>query len=135
MIHRFNTRAHGFTLIEVLIALVIIAIACFAVLHVVAASLSMQSRLQQHTVGSWIAQNTLADLRAGALDFNLGTQSVSDSTPMLYSLFPWQAHELTQDSFIGHYDRAVGITVRDPNAPHSVIWRLQGYLPLKKGAS
>ena len=127
---QIDTKPTGFTLIEVLIAMTIIAIACFAVLHVVASSISMQSRLEHHTIGTWISQNTLSDLQAGALDFDDATNTVKGSTTMLYQTWTWEAHLLTQDGFIGQYDRAVGISVKDPIPPNPIIWRLQGYVPL-----
>jgi type II secretion system protein I len=122
----------GFTLIEVLVALVIIAIACFAVLHIVSSSISMESRLEHHMVGTWIADNAIIDLRGQTIKMDAATNSIKDSTPMLYQNWPWEARLMTQDSFIGHYDQPVGITVKQPQPPHAIIWRLQGYIPLKQ---
>jgi general secretion pathway protein I len=58
-------RRHGsgFTLIEVLIALVIAAIALSAISRVVAQSIDTTAALRDRELGTWVAQNQLAQLR------------------------------------------------------------------------
>jgi type II secretion system protein I len=131
MIYLHSKKEAGFTLIEVLVALVIIAIACFAVLRIVSSSISMEKRLENHVVGTWVSQNVLTDLRAGAVTFDAATNDASGSTKILYQSWPWQARLIQQDGFVGHYDQSVGIVVKDALASHKTIWRLQGYVPLK----
>lgn len=54
----------GFTLIEMLIALAILAIALAAVQRAVAGALDNAFALKQRLLASWVADNRLAELRA-----------------------------------------------------------------------
>jgi general secretion pathway protein I len=60
-----RTRAPGFTLIEVLVALAIAAIGLAAVLDVVTNSARNSVYLRDKTFASWIAQNRITELRLG----------------------------------------------------------------------
>ncbi len=53
----------GFTLIEVLVALAVIAIGLVAVLAVAARSGRVDSELQQQTFAAWVANNQLERMR------------------------------------------------------------------------
>lgn len=53
----------GFTLIEVLVALAIIAIGLGAVIYTVGAAARTSAGLQARTYAAWVAQNRLATLR------------------------------------------------------------------------
>src|SRR5665647_926391 len=64
---RLNPQA-GFTLLESLIALAILAIALAAVLHATSASTSHVDALRQRLLADWVAQNRLA-LHAGRGDW------------------------------------------------------------------
>jgi len=61
---RFRQRQHGFTLIEMLIALAILAIALAAVQRTVSGALDNAFELKQRLLASWVAENRLAELRA-----------------------------------------------------------------------
>jgi len=54
----------GFTLIEMLVALAILAIALAAVQRAVSGSLDNAFELKQRLLASWVADNRLAELRA-----------------------------------------------------------------------
>lgn len=54
---------HGFTLIEVLIALVIVAVALAALSQTMGQYVFQQSGLQQRIVATWVAQNRLIELQ------------------------------------------------------------------------
>jgi len=54
----------GFTLIEMLVALAILAIALAAVQRAVSGSIDNAFELKQRLLASWIADNRLAELRA-----------------------------------------------------------------------
>lgn len=57
-----NTR--GFTLLECLVALAIVAVAMTATLRAVGATAQSTTMLRDHMLASWVAQNRLAELRA-----------------------------------------------------------------------
>ena len=54
---------HGMTLLEVMLALVILASAGIAVMQAASQALSNQSYLQQKTFAMWVASNRLAELK------------------------------------------------------------------------
>ena len=56
-------RAHGFTLLEVLIALAIVAMSAGALLGTVTSSASNISYLTAKTVAEWVALNRLTEIR------------------------------------------------------------------------
>ncbi len=62
---RFNQRfpnSHlGFTLVEVLVALAVLAIALAAIMRTMAQSIDTTAALREHDVALWVAQNRLAE--------------------------------------------------------------------------
>ncbi len=58
-----SARARGFTLIEVLVALAIVAIGMAAVLGALSSSADTVSRLRDKTFAQWFAMNRIATLR------------------------------------------------------------------------
>ena len=61
------SRAHGFTLIEVLVALIIVAFGMGAVLATLAAAADSTARLREKSLAEWIALNQVSTVRL-ALD-------------------------------------------------------------------
>ena len=61
-----NRRAHGFTLIEVLVALAIVAIGMAAVLSTLTSSASTVIYMKDRTLAQWIALNHIAEQRLQA---------------------------------------------------------------------
>jgi len=51
---------HGFTLVEVLVALAVLTIALAAVMRALSQSIDTSASLRDHTVAMWVAQNRLA---------------------------------------------------------------------------
>lgn len=58
------TRARGFTLIETLVALLIVAVALVSALTALGRSADAAAALRERTLADWVAQNRLAELRA-----------------------------------------------------------------------
>ncbi|MGH8492088.1 MAG: type II secretion system minor pseudopilin GspI [Moraxellaceae bacterium] len=58
-----SDRHQGFTLLEVMVALVIFAIAALALLRAQNSQLSTDQHLEEKTLAHWVALNHLADLR------------------------------------------------------------------------
>lgn len=56
-----KARPAGFTLVEILVALAILAIALAAAARTSAISISSSDRLRQHLLAGWVAQNRLAE--------------------------------------------------------------------------
>lgn len=57
-----SARAHGFTLIEVLVALAIVSIALLALSQAGGRSLDTQHQLEQRSIALWVAANQLAEI-------------------------------------------------------------------------
>lgn len=58
--------SRGFTLLETLIALLILAVALSAAFRALGATTVSAASLQSHLLGDWVAANRLAELRATA---------------------------------------------------------------------
>lgn len=58
-----SSRANGFTLIEVMVALAIAALSLAAVAAAISQMVDAASSMQERTYASWIAQNKIAELR------------------------------------------------------------------------
>jgi len=66
LIKKSRQSARGMTLLEVMLALVILATSGLAVMQAATQSLNNQSYLQQKTFAMWIASNRIAELKLQA---------------------------------------------------------------------
>ncbi|WP_418648710.1 type II secretion system minor pseudopilin GspI [Thauera butanivorans] len=57
--------AAGFTLLETLVALAIVALALSAATRAMGGTVVAAASLREHTLAAWVAENRLAELRAG----------------------------------------------------------------------
>jgi len=64
----------GFTLLECLVALALLAIALTAALRATGSTAQSATMLKEHTLASWVAQNRLAELRAFDIWPNIGNR-------------------------------------------------------------
>lgn len=80
----------GFTLIEVLVALLILAISMAAIIRATSQTVKDLDYLQNKTTAHWVALNTLARLQANALP-NLNTRNINRGQEvMLGRNWQWQ---------------------------------------------
>jgi general secretion pathway protein I len=70
---RARTRTRGFTLLEVLVALVIVAFGMGAVLASLSAAANNVSALREKTLAQWVALNRVADVRLNLQTPQTGT--------------------------------------------------------------
>lgn len=70
----------GFTLVEVLIALAIIAIALTALMKSIAQNVGNTQRIKQKTVSHWVALQGVAMVQSGLLHINSGQETTQDTT-------------------------------------------------------
>jgi len=80
-------QSSGFTLIEVMVALTIIAISLGALLNTSGRQANSASYLKQKTIAHWVALNELAQIRIGSEFPNIGDKK--DSTKMANHEWYW----------------------------------------------
>lgn len=87
--HYSSNRPTGFTLLEVLVALAVLALALAAAVSAAAAYVGNQAYLQERTLAHWVARNVLAELQ---LEIPWpGTGERSDTVRMADLDWKWQA--------------------------------------------
>ena len=85
-----SPKVTGFTLIEILIAVAVLAIALTAVIRVIDVAINNQQHLQQKTVAHWVAMNVLAEVRAGVTLPPAAGATQDGQSRILGYIYPWQ---------------------------------------------
>jgi general secretion pathway protein I len=115
--------ARGFTLIEVLVALAIVAVALAAGFRSVAQSTESASALKARTLALWVAQNRLAAAQLEVPAPGVGERAGRET--QAGTEFAWHQNlgGTPNPAF-----RRVEITVADAARPDYVLARLVGYI-------
>ncbi|MGB9430219.1 MAG: type II secretion system minor pseudopilin GspI [Gammaproteobacteria bacterium] len=113
----------GFTLIEVLIALAVLAIGMIAVISTAGTSTRQAAELRDETFAHWVAMNELTTLRLAPAWPDIGTQK--GTAEMAGQKWNWQATaSTTSDPDLLRID----IDVSSALAPAAVITGLTGFM-------
>ena len=119
-----RTRAPGFTLIEVLVALAIVAVALSAGMRALAQGADGASSLKARTLALWVAENRLARAQLD-LSAQGATAASGDETQAGMALTWRQTIGTTPNPAF----RRIEIVVTEPGRPEYALARLVGYLP------
>ena len=119
-----RTRAPGFTLIEVLVALAIVAVALSAGMRALALGADGASSLKARTLALWVAENRLARAQLD-LSAQGATAASGDETQAGMALAWRQTIGTTPNPAF----RRIEIVVTEPGRPDYALARLVGYLP------
>ena len=117
------TRVRGFTLVEILVALAIVAIALAAGMRALAQATDSAAALKDRTLALWVAQNRLAAAQAASPWPPLGT--ASGDAEQAGTRFVWQASVTTTPN---PAFRRIDITVAAPVAPDYALAKLTGFI-------
>ena len=99
-------RQRGFTLIEVLIALMVISISLVAIAGEMISMLNAANTMQERTYASWIAQNKIAELRLA----NVVPEAGSSSGETNYANVDWSWRAVVEETGVENLFR-VDVTV------------------------
>ena len=123
---RSGTRIEApraFTLVEVLVALAIAAVALAAGMRSIAQSSDAATLLKARTLALWVAQNRLAAAQVASPWPALGERA--GSAEQAAAAFLWR--EVVEGTPNPAF-RKISITVADPATPDYALARLTGYL-------
>lgn len=118
-----NGNGKGFTLVEILVALAIVAIALTAGMRALAQATDSAGALKARTLALWVAQNRLAAAQIESPWPALGSyrgESEQAGVP-----FVWQASVATTPN---PAFRRIEIAVAEPQSPDYALARLTGFL-------
>ncbi|MEO8346573.1 MAG: type II secretion system minor pseudopilin GspI [Betaproteobacteria bacterium] len=118
-----TTRRHGFTLVEILVALAIVAVALTAGMRALAQSADSATALKARTLALWVAQNRLAAAQASAPWPGLG--NYSGNAAQAGASFLWREIITTTPN---PAFRKIEITVMEPERPDYSIAHLVGFI-------
>lgn len=120
-----HTRRHaGFTLVEVLVALAIVAFGLVAVFGQMNQSATAAIRLRDKTLAEWVAMNRIAEMRLSGQYPGVGTQS--DDVEM--ADVRWR-YEVRISETEGNYMRRADVTVARSDAPDRPLATAVGFIP------
>lgn len=117
------THSRGFTLVEILVALAIVAVALAAGMRALAQGADNASALKARTLALWVAQNRLAAAQIAVPWPALGTtEGEAEQAGMR---FVWRSAIGTTPN---PAFRRIEITVAEPQTPDYALARLIGFL-------
>lgn len=116
-------RQRAFTLVEILVALAILAIALTAGMRALAQATDTAGALKARTLALWVAQNRLAAAQIALPWPALG--SYSGEVTQANAAFTWQA---VVSATPNPQFRRIDITVAEPGTPDYALAKLTGFL-------
>ena len=116
-------RERGFTLIEVLVALAIVAVALSAGMRALAQSADGASSLKMRTLALWVAQNRLAQAQLADPWPDRGTRAGNESQAGVRFVWRETVTDTPNPAF-----RTIEIVVGEPGVPDYALARLDGYI-------
>ncbi len=122
---KYKGRSKGFTLLEVMVALAVIALALAAATSAVSGNIRNASGLQQRTYAHWVAMNKLAEMQLA--NQWPATKTTKGSSLMAKQEWYWSTKVTkTPDGF--DLIRKVDITVRLNEDDESSLITLTGFV-------
>jgi general secretion pathway protein I len=115
--------AAGFTLVEILVALAIVAVALAAGMRALAQSADSASTLKSRTIALWVAQNRLANAQLADPWPSLGASSGDAEQAGARLVWRETISGTPNPAF-----RKIEITVAEPQTPDYALARLIGYI-------
>ena len=107
--------AAGFTLLEVLIALVVLAIAMTALYLASSGITQINGRLEDKTIASWVALNVIAKARIGLITPSTGENALQGQELMFQRQWAWHVSRYkTPDKNTSKIKVAVGSPNQQP---------------------
>jgi general secretion pathway protein I len=85
-------KNHGFTLIEVLIALAILSIALTAIIKSTSQNIRDTTYIQNKNIANWVGSQVINEVRAGILVLPTPPDNLEQTTEMLGQSWRWQAN-------------------------------------------
>ncbi len=118
-----RTRQQGFTLLEVLVALAILAITMAAISRTSGSSIQHAEALRTRIIADWVAQNRLALHQARGDWLPTGIQNGTET--QAGQTFPWREEIIATPN---PTMRRIVVKVHAPDDPQYVLRELSGYL-------
>lgn len=119
-------KARGFTLLEVLVALLVAAVALSAAGKAVSTAIDGVAAGRDHTLALWVAENRLADLQSQGTLPDSGTRSGEAEEAGLRLVWRQEISATPNSRF-----RVARISVAGADRPDYELARLSGYLVRK----
>lgn len=88
----FMSNEKGFTLVEVLIALLILSIALMAVIRTTSQYIYQTSYLQNKMIATWVGEEKLNEILAGVSKLPEAPNEISEAVTMLEKNFTVKSH-------------------------------------------
>ncbi len=122
-----NRHERGFSLIEVLVALVILAISMLAVAELCQHSIRFNQHLRNNFDASWVAKNALAELQLGLLAVPTQNDAQSQQETLDNTIWKWSAatEKTASDSILRANIKVTRLDNSDFN------YNYQGYIRIK----